>query len=339
MRDIEKLQGTWRVADARRQRAGGPAAGKRFAVVRARCSPTVVQPESIVATLCLMAGLALSACAGDGASGETPALPRGLLPPSTSNADARPPAVPFDSATPRVIARAVRTWPHDTGAYTQGLLLYRGRLLESVGGEGSSDLRDVNRETGAARKRTPLPATDFGEGIAALGDRLYQLTWRGGRGYIYKTATLARIDSFTYAGEGWGLTSDGRRLYLSDGTSQLRVMDPNGFRVERTFQVREAGHPVWMLNELEWVRGELWANIYRTDLIARIDPGTGAVIGWIDVSGLLSSDERREVAERGGTANGIAFDPSRGTVLVTGKLWPRLFEVQVPRSAVRRAPP
>lgn len=258
-----------------------------------------------------------------------------MVPPPTTNADARPPAVPFDSATPRVIAHAVRSWPHDTGAYTQGLFVYGGRLLESVGGEGTSDLRDVVRETGTVRKRTPLPATDFGEGITALGDLLYQLTWRGGRGYIYKTTTLARVDSFTYAGEGWGLTGDGRRLYLSDGTSQLRVIDPNGFRVERTFQVREAGHPVWMLNELEWVRGELWANIYRTDLIARIDPATGAVMGWVDVSGLLSPDERRHVTERGGTANGIAFDPARGAVLVTGKLWPRLFEVEVPRSTIR----
>jgi len=255
-----------------------------------------------------------------------------MLPPPTTNADARPPAVPFDSATPRVMARTVRSWPHDTGAYTQGLLLYRGRLLESVGGEGRSDVREVIRETGAVRKRTPLPAADFGEGMAELGDSLYQLTWRGGHGYIYLiTGTLARADSFTYAGEGWGLTSDRRRLYLSDGTSQLRVIDPNGFRVERTFQVREAGHPVWMLNELEWVEGELWANIYKTDLIARIDPGTGAVLGWLDVSGLLSSEERRNVVERGGTANGVAFDPSRGTVLVTGKLWPRLFEVEVPR--------
>ena len=282
-----------------------------------------------------MAGLALSACGGEGAGGDTPALPHGMVPPPTTNADARPPAVPFDSATPRAIARAIRSWPHDTGAYTQGLLLYGGRLLESVGGEGTSDVREVIRETGAARKRTPLPASDFGEGIVALGDLLYQLTWRGGRGYIYKTATLARVDSFTYAGEGWGLTSDGRKLYLSDGTSQLRVIDPKGFRVERTVQVREAGHPVWMLNELEWVRGELWANIYKTDLIARIDPGTGAVVGWIDVSGLLSTDERRNVTERGGTANGIAFDAARGAVLVTGKLWPRLFEVEVPRSTIR----
>ena len=282
-----------------------------------------------------MAGLALSACGGEGAGGDTPALPHGMVPPPTTNADARPPAVPFDSATPRAIARVIRSWPHDTGAYTQGLLLYGGRLLESVGGEGTSDVREVIRETGAARKRTPLPASDFGEGIVALGDLLYQLTWRGGRGYIYKTATLARVDSFTYAGEGWGLTSDGRKLYLSDGTSQLRVIDPKGFRVERTVQVREAGHAVWMLNELEWVRGELWANIYKTDLIARIDPGTGAVVGWIDVSGLLSTDERRNVTERGGTANGIAFDPAHGAVLVTGKLWPRLFEVEVPRSTTR----
>lgn len=122
------------------------------------------------------------------------------------------------------------------------------------------------------RRRAALPAPLFGEGIAVVGERLYQLTWRHGRGYVYDAARLTPLDSFAYTGEGWGLATDGSRLYLSDGTSQIRVIDPVGFRVERTFQVREAGRPVWMLNELEWVRGELWANVYPTDLVARIEP-------------------------------------------------------------------
>jgi glutamine cyclotransferase len=277
-------------------------------------------------------GLFTAACRGDSESreGDRSTLLPSLQMRSGTNADARPPAIPFDSTTPRTVARAVASWPHDTGAYTQGLLVHDGRLLEAVGREGESDLRDVERTTARVRRRTPLPAKEFGEGIAVVGDRIYQLTWRGGRGYVYDAATLARVDSFTYAGEGWGLTSDGRSLYLSDGTSNIRVIDPNGFGMQRTFQVREAGRPVWMLNELEWVRGELWANVYETDLIARIDPASGRVIGWVDVSALLTPAERRDVADRGGVANGIAYDTARNRLLLTGKLWPRLFEIDPP---------
>lgn len=256
----------------------------------------------------------------------TPALLPALRPPGT-NADAVPPAVPYDSATPRRTVRADASWPHDTAAFTQGLVVTGGRLLEGTGVEGRSEVREVDRTTGRVLRRTPLPPSMFGEGIAVVGRRLFQLTWKQGRGYVYDAVTLAPLDSFSYAGEGWGLASDGRRLYLSDGTSHIRVIDPNGFRLERTVQVQEANRPVWMLNELEWVRGELWANVYQTDLIARIDPTTGRVLGWLDVGALLTPVERQAVADRGGVANGIAFDSVRQRLLVTGKLWPRLFEV------------
>lgn len=286
------------------------------------------------------AGVALAllaaACGRDASDGEraaSSALPSMLS--RGTNADARPPAVPFDPATPRVLARARASVPHDTGAYTQGLVVHGGRLLEAVGRKGLSDVRDVDRVTGSVVRRTALPPEDFGEGIAAVGDRLYQLTWTGGRGYVYDAASLARVDSFTFAGEGWGLASDGRSLYLSDGTSHVRVVDPAGFRVLRTFQVREAGQPVWMLNELEWVRGELWANVYGTSLIARVDPADGHVVGWVDAGALLTPAERSDVADRGGVANGIAYDSTRATVLLTGKLWPRVFEVD----AASVAPP
>ena len=288
--------------------------------------------------------LALFACgresgnAGDSAASRPPAIPFGAPPAPTTNADATPPAVPFDPSTPRVEARAVASWPHDTAAFTQGLLAAGGRLVESTGLEGQSELREVDRRTGRVRRRVALPASEFGEGIAIVGRRLYQLTWRAGRGHVYDAATLAPVDSFAYEGEGWGLTSDGRRLFMSDGTSRVRVVDPEGFRVERTIQVSEAGQPVWMLNELEWVNGELWANVYRTNLVARIDPGSGRVVGWVDVAGLLTPTERLDVTERGGVANGIAFDSARGRVLLTGKKWPLLFEVDARAVGAGAAP-
>jgi glutaminyl-peptide cyclotransferase len=289
--------------------------------------------------LVVIGALCLAACGGndgDSSAAQTPALPPGMQTVAQTQADARPPAVPFDTATPRVSPRVIRSWPHDTAAYTQGLAIYRGQLLESTGLLGRSEVRDVNITTGSVRRRVALPANEFGEGITAVGDRLYQLTWRGGRGHVYNPATLAPIDSFTYAGEGWGLTTDSRLLYMSDGTSRIRVVDPTGFHELRTIQVRERDSTVWMLNELEWVRGELWANVYETDLIARIDPTTGRVVGWIDLGNLLTAAERQDVTTRGGVANGIAFDSVRNRVYVTGKLWPRLFEIDV--GSVTRSP-
>jgi len=278
--------------------------------------------------------LCLAACGGDGSDNDAnqpPVLPPGMQTAPQSNADARPPAVPFDTATPHTAARIIRSFPHDTAAYTQGLAIYHGRLLESTGRLALSDVRVVDLTTGKIRRRTALAPTEFGEGIAVVGDRLYQLTWRGGRGHEYNAATLAPIDSFTYAGEGWGLATDGRNLYMSDGTSRIRVVDPAGFQEQRTIQVRERDSTVWMLNELEWVRGELWGNVYQTDLIARIDPATGHIVGWIDIGNLLTAAERADVAKRGGVANGIAFDSVRNRLFVTGKLWPHVFEVDVRR--------
>lgn len=282
--------------------------------------------------LAIVAALCLAACGAndsDSSADRPPALPPGMQTLSQTQADARPPAIPFDSTTPRVSPHVIRSWPHDTAAYTQGLAIYRGRLFESTGLLGKSEVREVDVATGSVRRRVELPATEFGEGITTVGDRLYQLTWRGGRGHVYDPATLTPIDSFAYAGEGWGLATDGRILYMSDGKSRIRVVDPKGFRELRTIQVRERDSTVWMLNELEWVRGELWANVYQTDLIARIDPATGLVVGWIDVGNLLTTAQRQDVARRGGVANGIAFDSVRNRLFVTGKLWPRLFEVDL----------
>ena len=261
------------------------------------------------------------------------------MPSPGTNADATPPAVPYDPATAISEARARTTWPHDSTAYTQGLTFDHGRLLESTGLEGHSDLREVVLRTGRVVRHTALPATAFGEGIAALGDRIYQLTWRQGRGYVYNAATLQLLDSVAYTGEGWGLTTDGTALYLSDGSSGIRIITPDGFRERSGIRVSEGGHDVWMLNELELVRGELWANIYQTDLIARIDPSTGRIVGYVDIGHLLSSSERASVERRGGTANGIAFDSTRNVLLVTGKLWPHLFELDLQQLRPSFSPP
>lgn len=279
----------------------------------------------------LAALLAIAACGGDSGDNTPPPLPPGMLPQPQSNANARPPAVPFDSTTPRTTPRVIRSFPHDTAAYTQGLVFYHGHLLESTGRLALSDVREVDLATGKVLRRTPLPATEFGEGIALVGNRVYQLTWQGGHGHVYDAATLAPTDSFTYVGEGWGLATAGPTLYMSDGTSRLRVVDPAEFHQQRTIQIRERDSTVWMLNELELVRGELWANIYETDLIARIDTATGHVVGWIDVGKLLTAKEREDVRTRGGVANGIAYDSATNRVFVTGKLWPRLFEIDVRR--------
>ncbi len=248
---------------------------------------------------------------------------------AVSNADGSAPAVPFSPATPVIRPTVVERFAHDSSAYTQGLLLDGDRLFEGTGIEGKSDVREVALRTGAVLQRATTPDAAFGEGIATLNGRLYQLTWRRGRGTVYSPDGLRIVDSVRYDGEGWGLASDGVRLYHSDGTSRVRVIDPATFTVARSFDVTEAGQPVRWLNELEWVKGELWANVYQTNLIARIDPTNGVVKGWIDVSALLTSVERTLVGARGGTANGIAYDVKKDRVLLTGKLWPWLYVVSI----------
>lgn len=256
-----------------------------------------------------------------------PALPPGLAARANTNADLPPPPVPFAPTTPIDTARAETSWPHDKQAYTQGLLVAGGRLLESTGIVGKSDVREVDLTTGKVRLAHKLPLQHFGEGIALVGDRLYQVTWRAGQGYVYDAKTLAAVDSFDYQGEGWGLASDGQKLYLSDGTSYIKVLDPATMRVERTIAVTEAGNRVHALNELEWIDGELWANVYQTDWVARIDPATGDVTRWVWLGRLLTTAEKQDVASRGGVANGIAWDAARHRVLLTGKFWPRIFAV------------
>ncbi len=223
----------------------------------------------------------------------------------------------------------VHTWPHDPAAFTQGLVFLDGDFLESTGLNGASTLREVELETGRVLRKVSVPPEYFAEGLTVIGARAYQLTWQGHKGFIYDVASLRLEGEFSYDGEGWGLTTDGHWLILSDGTSRIRYLDPATFQVARTISVTLSGRPLARLNELEWIRGEIFANVWETDEIVRIDPSTGAVRGIVDLYGLLQSSDRRPDTD---VLNGIAFDPARQRLFVTGKRWPKIFEVRlIPR--------
>jgi len=228
-------------------------------------------------------------------------------------------------ATPEALRVAVvGTRPHDPAAFTQGLLLYGGELYESTGLSGESTLRRVDPRTGEVRGRVDVPPEFFAEGLARAGDRLVQLTWREGRAFEYDRVTLAKLREFTYDTEGWGLCYDGRRLVMSDGTANLYFRDPATFALLGRVPVTLAGRPQDQVNELECVGNQVYANIWQTDTIVRIDPATGAVGAVVDAAGLLTPEERAAAD----VLNGIAWDPAAGTFLITGKRWPKLFEVR-----------
>jgi glutamine cyclotransferase len=220
----------------------------------------------------------------------------------------------------------VSSMPHDPEAFTQGLVYDAGAFYESTGLEEKSSVRKVDAASGIVLREKKLEARYFGEGLAMLRGDLFQLTWKSGIGFVYDTATFALRRSFRYLGEGWGLTTDGESLIMSDGTSRLRFLDPATGAVRRTVTVADAGVPVDKLNELEFVKGEVLANIWQTNQIVRIDPASGAVVAWIDAAGLLTSAERREEVD---VLNGIAYDAAGDRLFVTGKLWPRVFEVRL----------
>ena len=216
--------------------------------------------------------------------------------------------------------------PHDPGAYTQGLVFHDGVFLESTGLYGQSQLRRVDPATGQVLARTTLAAERFGEGLALLGDRLYQLTWKSQVGYIYDLTSLALVDSFAYAGEGWGLTTDGTNLIMSDGSATLRFLDPATFAVRREVEVRDGRSPLTRLNELEYVNGEVYANVYQSTWIVRIDPDSGQVRQWLDLASLVPKDKRGSTED---VLNGIAHDPATGTLYLTGKRWPQMHSIRV----------
>ena len=238
-----------------------------------------------------------------------------------------PAATPGAAQPPHVYRyEVVNTWPHDKAAYTQGLVFHDGNLLESTGQYGASSLRLVELKTGRVLKKRDVPPQYFAEGLTLYGGKAYQLTWQNHKGFIYDPGSFAPLGEVYFDGEGWGLTHDGESLILSDGTSQLRFLDPATLKPRRTVSVTDRGRPLRELNELEYVKGEVFANVWHSDRIARIDPRTGEVVGWIDLSGLLPDSERPDPEA---VLNGIAYDAAGDRLFVTGKLWPKLFEVRV----------
>lgn len=220
----------------------------------------------------------------------------------------------------------INVWPHDPSAFTQGLVFRNGGFLESTGLNGRSTLREVEVKTGRVLKQVTLPAEFFAEGLAVLNGHAYQLTWLNRRAFVYDVDTFRLEREFSYEGEGWGLTADGQSLIFSDGTPRIRFLDPETFQVRRSIEVTADGKPVGRLNELEWIKGEIFANVWQTDQVVRIDPSTGVVRGVIDFSGLLTPTERGRGAD---VLNGIAYDPAADRLFITGKNWPKVFEVRL----------
>jgi glutamine cyclotransferase len=235
------------------------------------------------------------------------------------------PSLPAEGTAPTFGYRVVNAFPHDREAFTQGFAWDAGNLLESTGLYGQSSLRRVELKTGEVMKSRSLKRKFFGEGVVPVGDRIVQVTWRSGQGFVYDRVSFEPLSIFSVNGEGWGITWDGGRLILSDGSDTLRFLDPVSFRETARLRVRDGDTPVQRLNELEYVKGEILANVWRSDRIAVISPETGKVTGWIDLEGILAP----LAAGRDDMLNGIAYDPEGDRLFVTGKRWPRIFEIEV----------
>lgn len=226
----------------------------------------------------------------------------------------------------------VKTYPHDPAAFTQGLVYLNGFLYEGTGGKDGdnfySSLRKVELDTGKVLQKYDLPREYFGEGITLMNDKVYQLTWRERTAFVYNLADFKLLQEFRYSGEGWGLTDDGKELYMSDGTHVIRVVDPETFQTKRTIVVLdERGQPVMQLNELEWVKGELWANVWQSGWIMRIDPANGKLLGRIDLNQMTKDEQQAN--QKADVLNGIAYDDASDRLFVTGKKWRRLFEIKI----------
>jgi len=227
--------------------------------------------------------------------------------------------------------KVVHVYPHDTSAYTEGLFYKDGYLYESTGEQGESTVRKVQLETGKVLQQHDVPPQYFGEGIVDWKNHLVQLTWKSETGFVYDLKNFKLRHTFSYPGEGWALTRDSKHLYMSDGSSVLRILDPDTLKATGSIMVMANGIPVTHLNELEWVKGEIYANIWLTNRIARIDPVSGKVVGWIDLTGLLDVNTLPDPGND--VLNGIAYDAAHDRLLVTGKRWPKLFEIKLVKSS------
>jgi glutaminyl-peptide cyclotransferase len=238
-------------------------------------------------------------------------------------------AVVNDRSITRYTFEVVRSFPHDSQAFTQGLVFENGALYESTGLNGRSSLRKMDLPSGNVLMKVNVSQQYFAEGMTIFRGKVFQLTWKAGKGFIYDPATFEKTGEFAYTGEGWGLTNDDHSLIMSDGSSTLRFINPDNFTVEQTIKVTANGQPVERLNELEYVDGEIFANIWETDKIVRIDPHSGKVVGSIDLTGLLPESDRTPETD---VLNGIAYDAATGRLFLTGKLWPKVFEVKLLKS-------
>lgn len=275
-----------------------------------RALPLATPSRSTHFPLLLLVLAGLSACGRD-----NPKTPQ-----STPSAAAAPAGVATYSV------EIVHRYPHDPTAFTEGLEWDDGTLYEGTGLVGQSSVRRTDLATGALLAHAELPPPHFGEGITVFHGTLYELTWTEGIGFRYDPKTLTRHGQFTYTGEGWGLTHDDRSLIMSDGTNVLRYVDPQTFHVQRTLAVSADGLPVPRLNELERIHGEIWANVWQSTQIARIDPQSGHVIAWIDIAPLVPEHLSTDTVD---VANGIAYDSAADRIFITGKLWPTLYQIRL----------
>ncbi len=273
--------------------------------------------------LILFATIAIAASCGNSAGNSTP------------NLNASTPKV---ASTPLPVSsyEVVKVYPHDENAFTQGLFYHDGFLYESTGQYKESSLRKVELATGKVVQKWDLPREDFGEGSTMIGDKIYMITWQQGLGRVFNLSDFKLLREFSYQGEGWGLTNDGTNLIMSQGTHVLKFIDPNTFVSNKTLPImREDGQPLMKLNELEYVKGEIWANIWHSEdprtlgkpnYIARIDAATGKIVGWIDLANISPEDQRRDSEN---TLNGIAYDAANDRIFVTGKNWKKLYEIKL----------
>lgn len=231
----------------------------------------------------------------------------------------------FSSPKPELYSyKVISIFPHDPEAFTQGLAVDNGILYEGTGRYGQSSIRRVDLKTGGVTKVHHLATSLFGEGITVMGDRIIQLTWKSQFGLVYDKHTFSLLRIFSYQGEGWGISHDGTMLMVSDGTDTIRFLHPETFKEMRRVQVTDAGVPVRFLNELEYVQGSILANVWKSDRIAIIDPQTGRVTGWLDLTGMRPDQGKEEEV-----LNGIAYDPEKGALYVTGKMWPNIFQIEM----------